>query len=71
MQLILKVEKPTAQIYFEKNFQNRELEWKDIYTLPRRVTINTNFAYFNIIFHILKKCFTNLEKRYPHFALFA
>ena len=34
MQLILNVEKPTAQIYFKKNFQNLELEWKDIYTLP-------------------------------------
>ena len=30
MQPILKVEKPTAQTYFEKNFQNPELEWKDI-----------------------------------------
>ena len=33
------------------------------------------FAYFSIkyyiIFYILTKCFTNLEKRYPHFALFA
>ena len=25
MQLILKVEKPTAQTYFERNFQNPEL----------------------------------------------
>ena len=32
MQLILNVENPTAQIYFEKNFQNLELEWKDKYT---------------------------------------
>ena len=31
MQLILKVEKPTAQTYIEKNFKNPELEWKDIY----------------------------------------
>ena len=30
MQLILKVEKPTAQIYFKKSFQNLELEWKDM-----------------------------------------
>ena len=37
MQLILKVEKPTAQTYFEKTFQNPDLEWKDTYTLPRRV----------------------------------
>ena len=32
MQLILKVEKPTTQTNFEKNFQNPELEQKDIYT---------------------------------------
>ena len=42
MQLILKVEKPTTQTYFRNIFQNPELEWKDISTLPRRVTINTN-----------------------------
>ena len=36
MELILKVEKPTAQAYFEKYFQNSELDWADtnIYTLP-------------------------------------
>ena len=31
MQLILKVGKPTYQTYFEKNFQNLELEWIYIY----------------------------------------
>ena len=31
MQLILKVEKPTAQTYFEKHFQSTELGWKDIH----------------------------------------
>ena len=31
MQLTPKVEKPTAQTYFEEIFQNSELEWKDIY----------------------------------------
>ena len=46
IQLILNVEKPTAQTYLEKKFQNPELEWKDIYTLPRRVTINTNLRIF-------------------------
>ena len=30
MQLILTVEKPIVQKYFEKNFKNPELEWKDI-----------------------------------------
>ena len=33
MQPKLKVEKSTAQTYFYKNFQNPEVEWKDIYTL--------------------------------------
>ena len=46
MQLMLSVEKPTAQTYFEKKFQNPELEWKDIYTLRRRVMINTNLCIF-------------------------
>ena len=46
IQAILKVEKPTAQAYFDKNFQNPELEWKDIYNLPRRVTINANLRIF-------------------------
>ena len=46
MQLTLKVEKPTAQIYFEKNFQNPELITKDVYTLPNRVTVNTNLPIF-------------------------
>ena len=30
MQLILRVEKPDALTYFEKNFENHELKWKDI-----------------------------------------
>ena len=52
MQLIVNVEKPTAQTYFEKKFQNPELEWKDIYTLPRRVMINTNLCIFQYkLFH--------------------
>ena len=46
MQLTLNVEKLTTQAYFEKNFQNLELEWKDIYNLSRRVTINTNLRIF-------------------------
>ena len=40
MQLILKIKTPTTQTNFEKNFQNLELKQKDLYILPRRVTIN-------------------------------
>ena len=46
VQLMLSVEKLTAQTYFKKKkIQNLDLEWKDI-TLPRRVTINTNLRIF-------------------------
>ena len=38
MQLIIKVKKYISRTYikkyFEKNFQNPELKWKDIYPLP-------------------------------------
>ena len=51
------------------------MEWKDIYTLPRQVTINTNLRIFQYkLLHIilcLTKRYTNLEKTYPHFAFFA
>ena len=43
---IYNLEKSTAQTYFEKNFQNPELEWKDIGTLTGRVTIDTNLRIF-------------------------
>ena len=32
MQLILNVEKPTAQTHSEKKFQNTQLKWKGIHT---------------------------------------
>ena len=46
MQLILKVENPTAQIYFDKKFEYPELQKKYLYTLPRRATIDTNLRIF-------------------------
>ena len=50
MQVILKTEKPTAQTYFEKNFQNPEFKWKYIYTLPTRpAMINENLCIFQYI----------------------
>ena len=71
MQLILNIEKPTTQTYFQKKFQNSAMEWKDMYILLRCVKINTNLCIFQynyyIIFYILTKCFTNLKKRYLYF----
>ena len=46
VQLTPSVEKLTAQTYFDKKFQNLDFEWKNIYALPRRVTINTNLRIF-------------------------
>ena len=46
MLLILNIEKPTDRIYFQKKFQKSELEWKDLCTLPRHATINTNLRVF-------------------------
>ena len=34
------------QIYFEKIFQNKEIEWKCIHLMPHRVTIDTNLHIF-------------------------
>ena len=75
MQFILKVEKPTAQTYFEKIFQNPELEWKDIYTLPKRVAINTNLRIFQykLLYNILylNIMFYRFGKKVLHFVVFA
>ena len=73
MQLILKVEKPTAQIYFQKNFQNLELEWKNIYSLPRGVTINTNLRIFQYkllhdIFYLNKMLYKFGKKVSPFYS---
>ena len=38
--------KTTSQIYFEKSFRNKEIEWKCIYLMPRCVTIDTNLRTF-------------------------
>ena len=35
-----------AQIYFEKKFDSTEWDWRVIYTLPRKVTINTYLRSF-------------------------
>ena len=34
--------KPTSQTYFENLFLNFKPDWKSIYLLPRRVTMDTN-----------------------------
>ena len=45
-QISLDETKTKLQIYFEKRFPNKEFEWKCIYILSRRVTIDTNLHIF-------------------------
>ena len=59
------VNKPTANIYFEKLFGNTILDWDKIYLSPRLATIDTTLRSFqykilnNVIF--LNKNYTFLE----------
>ena len=39
-------EKPTSQGYFESFFECSTFDWKDIYLLPRKTTINTKHRSF-------------------------
>jgi len=38
--------KPTAQIYFDNLFCEVNLDWKNIYLLPRKTTVDTRFRVF-------------------------
>ena len=58
-----KVNIPISRIYFEKKFPLYNFQWKDIYTLPRKVTINAYFRSFqykmlNNILYLNKKLHT-------------
>ena len=48
-------EKPTSQSYYEKLLKTTNLNWKEIYILPRKVSIDTNLRMFqyNILNNIL------------------
>ena len=54
--------KPTSQIYFEKKFDSRKLDWRVIYALPQKFTTSTYFKSFqykilNNILYVNEKCF--------------
>ena len=38
--------KPTSQVYFENPFRDQELNWKEIYILPRKVSLDCNVRSF-------------------------
>ena len=39
-------EKPTSQSYYEKLLEKSNLNWREIFILPRKVSIDTNFRIF-------------------------
>ena len=64
--------KPVSQAYFENLFREQELNWKDIYVLPRKVSLDCNVRSFqykvlnNVLY--LNKNFLFFEKRlFPYF----
>ena len=58
--------KPTSQSYYEKLLETTNLNWKEIYILPRKVYVDTNLRMFqykslnNILF--LNKLLFKFEK---------
>ena len=44
--ITIKEEVPSAQIYYDKYFENINLNWKEIYLLPRLVTLNARLRVF-------------------------
>ena len=39
-------DKPTSHVYFENLFREQELNWKEIYILPRKVSLDCNVRSF-------------------------
>ena len=57
--------KPTSQIYFEKKFNSKELGWRVIYTLQRKVTTITylkNFLSLDFLWHHLTPAILLVKK---------
>ena len=46
LQVSLNNSKTRSQLYFENLFQNKDIDWKHVYLLPRRVTVDTNLRIF-------------------------
>ena len=46
IQIIIKYKKPTSQSYFEKIFNNSNLDWKTIYLLPHIAAVDMTICVF-------------------------
>ena len=71
LSIFLKTEIPTSQKYFMRLFPNLQCDWKDIYLLPRKVTIDTKLRIFqykllNNILYLNKHLFMFRKKDTKH-----
>ena len=67
LSIVLKNELPTSQKYFCHIFPNLQVEWKEIYLLPRKVSIDTNlrmlqYKILNNILYLNKQLFVFNKK---------
>ena len=47
LQIPVNSSKTRSKLYFEVLFQNDDIDWKHVYLLPRRVTVDTNLRIFH------------------------
>ena len=48
LQISLNNSKTRSQLYFEDLIQKKDIDWKHVYLLPRRVTVDTNLRIFQL-----------------------
>ena len=65
--------KPTSQLYFENLFREQNLNWKEIYLLPRKASLDSyvrSFQYkvLNNVLYLNKKLFIFGKSSSPLFS---
>ena len=70
LQISLNNPKTRLQLYFEDLFQIKDIDWKHVHLLPRRVTVNTNLRVFqynilNNVLYLNEKLFRFKKISYP------
>ena len=70
LQISLNNSKTRSQLYFEDFFQNKDIDWKHVHLLPRRVTVDTNLRIFqykilNNVLYLNENVFRFKKISYP------
>ena len=69
LQISLNNSKTRSQLYFEDLFQIKDIDWKHVYLLPRRVTMDTNLRIFQ--YKILNNVLYLNEKLHGRYVISA